>query len=329
MMSPEELHIVMRSFQTSRVILTAAELDVFTKLDQNPLSAEALSRSLGTNPRATTRVLDVLVTFGLLAKHDNTYATTELAAPLSSHHPESIRPIVLHMNFSWENWSQLTETVRLGHNPNNKSAAESKGDDLRNFIGGMHVVGRQLSKEIASAYDAGRFRCMLDIGGGSGTYTLAFLEQYPDLHAVVFDLPNVIDMARERLDKEGLLERVKLVGGDFYEDELPTGCDMTFLSAIIHQNSPDQNVDLCRKIHRALEPGGALVIRDHIMDENRTYPPQGALFALNMLVATEGGDTFTLAEVEETLAKAGFTDVRLVRRGETMDCLVEAYKKTG
>ena len=326
MMNPEELNIVMRSFQTSRVILTAAELDVFTELDQNRRTADEVARALGTDPRATTRVLDALVSFGLLSKNARTYETTQLAAPLSSRHPESIRPIVLHMNHTWDNWSQLTETVRRGHNPESKRAAEMGGDVLKSFIGGMHVVGRGLSKQIANVYDAGRFRRLLDIGGGSGTYTMAFLENYPDLRATLFDLPEVVTMARERLVKEGLLDRVTLVGGSFYRDELPSGCDMAFLSAIIHQNSPEQNLDLYRKIHRALEPGGALLIRDHIMDEDRTHPPSGALFALNMLVATEGGDTFTLAEVEDTLIEAGFENVRLVRRGEMMDCLVEARK---
>ncbi len=328
MMNPEELHIVMRSFQTSRVILTAVELDVFAELGENPKTAEDLARALSTDPRATTRVLDVLVTFGLLSKNDGEYETTPLAAPLSSRHPESIRPIVLHMNHTWDNWSQLTETVRRGHNPESKRAAEMGGDVLKSFIGGMHVVGRRLSKGIASAYDAGRFRHLLDIGGGSGTYTIAFLENYPDLRATLFDLPEVVAMARERLVEEGLLDRVTLVGGSFYRDELPSGCDLAFLSAIIHQNSPEQNLDLYRKIHRAIEPGGVVLIRDHIMDEDRTYPPQGALFALNMLVATEGGDTFTLAEMEDALMEAGFENVRLLRRGEMMDCLLEARKPT-
>jgi SAM-dependent methyltransferase len=143
---------------------------------------------------------------------------------------------------------------------------------------------------------------------------------------VLFDLKRVIPMARERLRAEGLLRRVKFVPGDFYTDELPYGCDLALLSAIIHQNSPAENLTLFRKIRRALEPGGALLIRDHIMDESRTTPPAGALFALNMLVNTDGGDTYTFPEVRKGLERAGFVDVRLLRIGERMDCLVEARK---
>lgn len=314
-----------RRFQNARVILTAAELDVFGKLQEAPATAAELAAGLGLDPRAATRLLDCLVTFGLLAKTDGRYRTTEPASFFSSAHPESLRPMLLHMSHVWRNWSHLTEAVRRGANPDRQKATEGR-ETLEAFIGAMHVNARTLARETAEAYDAGRFRSLLDIGGGSGTYTIAFLERYPRLAGVLFDLPDVIAMARERLRAEGLLERARLVPGDFYADELPPRCDLALLSAIIHQNRPEQNLALFRKVHRALAAGGALLIRDHIMDEDRTHPPAGALFALNMLVGTDGGDTYTFAEVESALVQAGFGDVRLVRRGERMDGLVEATK---
>jgi SAM-dependent methyltransferase len=315
-----------RSFQKSRVILTATELDLFTYLERHPSSAQNLARALGLDDRATTRVLDCLVTYGVLTKNDGRYELTDDSRPLSSSHPETIRPMLLHMSHMWRNWSQLTETVRIGANPLRERASEMGGDVQRSFIGAMHVIGARMSKEIARAYDASRFRRLLDIGGGSGSYTIAFLEQNPDLSAVLFDLPPVIEMAKARIEAAKLADRTTLVRGSFHEDELPTGCDLALLSAIIHQNSPEQNVALYRKIHRALEPGGVLLIRDHIMDEQRIHPPAGAAFALNMLVATDGGDTFTFSEVETTLREAGFDDVKLVREGPNMDCLVEAKR---
>jgi hypothetical protein len=154
------------------------------------------------------------------------------------------------------------------------------------------------------------------------------LERNDKLRAVLFDLPDVVEMARKHFEAEGLSDRVQVVGGNFYEDELPKGCDLALLSSIIHQNSVEQNVELYRKIHRALTVGGAVLIRDHVMDEERIHPPGATLFALNMLVATDGGDTYTYAEVEQQLLEAGFRDVRLVREGERMDCLIEAVKPT-
>jgi ubiquinone/menaquinone biosynthesis C-methylase UbiE/predicted transcriptional regulator len=311
----------------ARIILTAAELDTFTLLDGEPLTAEELAVKLKADARAVARILDCLVVFELLQKSSRRYALTGKGAFFSSRHPESVLPMLLHMNNMWDNWSRLTQTVREGKNPNLNSVINAKDEAVtRAFIGAMHVIGKSMSQKIAASYNAGSFKRLLDIGGGSGTYTIAFLEQNKYLHAVIFDLPDVIALAAERLKAQGYLERVSLVAGDFYKDELPKGCDLALLSAIIHQNSPQENLALYRKIYQALEPGGAVLIRDHIMDESRTRPPAGALFAINMLVHTTGGDTYTFKEIKEMLEQAGFQDVLLARSGERMDCLVEGRK---
>jgi predicted O-methyltransferase YrrM len=235
-------------------------------------------------------------------------------------------PMALHMNELWETWGRLTDAVTLGKNPD-WALPSQKSEKSRNaFIGAMHVVGKRLSMEIAEALDLSPYHKLLDIGGASGTYTIAFLEKNPNMKAVIFDLKSVIPFAEERLKAAGVANRVECVGGDFYTDELPEGCDLALLSAIIHQNSPEQNLELYRKIHRALAPGGTIMIRDHIMDESRTRPPAGAMFAINMLVATEGGDTYTFKEIKECLKQAGFEDIGKIRHGERMDGIVTARK---
>jgi hypothetical protein len=108
---------------------------------------------------------------------------------------------------------------------------------------------------------------------------------------------------------------------------LPGGADFAWLSAIVHQNSREQNRALYAKIYRALTAGGILVIRDIVMEASRTQPPVGALFAVNMLVGTEGGGTFTLEEFEEDLASAGFVDIELLHQDAGMDSLVRARKR--
>jgi SAM-dependent methyltransferase len=326
MVQAEEVLAQARVFTRSRVILSAAELDFFTRLEEKPATAGELAQEVGSDLRATTRVLDCLVTFGFLKKENQYYYNTETGALLSARHPETVLPMVLHLSTIWENWSHLTETIKTGRNPARRLVTEWEGEAQRAFIGAMHVAGKELSQEIAAAYDLSRFKGLLDIGGGSGTYTIAFLRQNPEMQATIFDLKAVIPLAEERLKQEGLLSRVKLVAGDFYQDELPPGCDLALLSAIIHQNSPQENLDLYGKIHRALLPGGVLLIRDHIMDEARLNPPAGAMFAINMLVNTRGGDTYTFPEVKETLEEAGFGEVKWVRSGEQMDSLVEARK---
>ena len=315
-----------RGFFKSRVILTAAELDLFTRLAKGQARADDLAKELRCDQRCLTRLLDCLVALNLLSKQDGIYQTSERGALLSAEHPETELPMVLHINGLWETWSGLTETLKTGENPRRKPVADRGKDSLKDFIGAMHVVGRSLSNEIADSYDLSPFKRLLDIGGATGTYTIAFLEKNPQMTAVLFDLPDVIPWAEERLGSEGLVGRVELVAGGFYHDELPRGCDLALLSAIIHQNSPQENLDLYGKIHGALEPGGKLLIRDHVMDPGRTFPPQGTLFAINMLVNTKGGDTYTFDEMKDTLEAAGFGEVMLVRKGERMDCLVEARK---
>jgi predicted O-methyltransferase YrrM len=314
-------------FMQSRIILTGAELDLFTLIHRGVDTAEALARKKRLNKRALTRLLDALTVQGFILKENNRYQLSPEGFFLSSDHPETLLPMALHMNELWENWSRLTDAVKLGKNPD-WALPSLKSDKSRNaFIGAMHVVGRRLSAEIGEALDLSPYRKLLDIGGASGTYTIAFLEKNPNMKAVIFDLKSVIPFAKERLNEAGITHRVELAAGDFYTDELPEGCDLALLSAIIHQNNPAQNLNLYQKIYKALLPGGTLMIRDHIMDESRTQPPGGAIFAINMLVATDGGDTYTFREVKDTLEQAGFEEIRQIRRGLNMDCIVTARKQ--
>ena len=287
------------AFMQARIMLTAADLDLFTELERKPRSAPDLAADLGLDAHATTRVLDCLVVSTLLAKAGDRYRLTIRGKPLSSLHPESILPMIQHMSTMWDNWSQLTKTLRTGKNPELKPVIGTKDEEvMRAFIGAMDVVGKDLSREIAALLDLSTYSMLLDIGGGPGTYTLAFLEKNPHMQAIIFDFPDVLALARERIGNSALAGRICYAQGDFYKDELPSGCDCALLSAIIHQNSPQENINLFRKIHAVLSPGGCLIIRDHIMDEARTSPPSGAFFAINMLVATRAGDTYTFAEVK-------------------------------
>ena len=326
MVTPQRILEDAWCFMKSRVLFTAAELDIFTKLAAFHYTAAELARDYGWDERATTRLLDCLTALGLLSKDGGRYRLAEGSETLAGNHPATILPMILHLNHIWRNWSNLTDVIREGKNDNLKKLGDWGGEVQEAFIGAMHVIGRELAEDIAASYDASRFRKLLDIGGASGTYTMAFLRRNPQMRAVLFDFAPVLTLAKQRLASEGFLERVELAAGDFYTDELPGGCDLALLSAIIHQNSPAQNVALYEKIYRALVPGGVVLIRDHIMDETRTQPPTGAMFALNMLVNTTAGDTYTLAEVQEQLQAGGFTEVRLLRAGERMDCLVEARK---
>jgi SAM-dependent methyltransferase len=326
-MNPQTILELGREFMKPRIFLTAAELDVFTAIAKEPLTADEVASRLEVSPRGIALLLDALVPMGLLEKQDGRYSCpAEVAAALSSDSPTSVLAIVRLSAGGWRRWSDLTEIVRRG-----KTEARSPmfGDDRREqatFIRAMDVIASRLAPAIAAAVDPGDAKRLLDVGGALGTYTQAFLEAAPGLRATLFDLSPVVQMAQERFQGGDLAERISFVAGDFYEDELPAGHDLALLSAIIHQNSPEQNIELYGKVGRALEPGGRLVIRDHVMNPEHTQPASGTLFAINMLVGTAGGSTYSFDEIRQDLEAAGFTRVRLLQTGERMDGLVEAFK---
>ncbi len=316
-----------RNFMESRLLLSGAELDLFTLLTPKPLSAQEITTRLQVDPRGITILLDALSAMGLLTKREGTYqCPPSISTLLSSDAPESILPMVLHMAAVWKRWSFLTDIARGSQQPGLQVSLSQRIDEIRAFIGAMHVIASPLAPRIVAAVRPSSSRALLDVGGAMGTYTVAFLEAVPEMKATLFDRPEVIEIAHPFLKRVGLLHRLTLVAGDFYQDEFPKGHDLAFVSAIIHQNSPEQNLNLFRKAFQSLNSGGRIIIRDHVMDPDRTRPIDGAIFAVNMLVATTGGNTYTLDEIRAGLTRAGFVNIRLLQPGEHMDALVEASK---
>lgn len=323
-LSAESIQHIARGFSKARVLLTAVELDIFTLLAETPLSAVEVVKKLKSDLRATTIFLDALAAMDLLKKESGKYLTDPTLAPLLTvNSDESILPSLMHTAHLWKTWSQLTETV-LGYDPASRPGTSSE-DWTKAFIGAMHVRALRDAPELVEAIDPGTAQNLIDVGGGSGSYTIGFLKTISGMRATIFDLPEVILMARERITEEGLTDRVTLVPGDFNEDHLPGGHDLALLSAIIHQNSHEQNVALYKKVHDALEPGGRIIVRDYTMSSDRTHPASGAMFAINMLVNTESGNSYTFEEIKSGLEEAGFKRVKLLQESE-MSSLVEGFK---
>ena len=315
-----------RGFMASRILLSGAELDLFTLLAQEPLTAEEIAAATKTGLRGIVILLDALSALGFLSKKDGRYQVEpSVASLLSATASDSILPMVLHMATVWQNWSQITDIVLGKTTPGLKAKGALAEGNRKAFIGAMHVVASKTAPEVVAAINPGKARRLLDVGGGSGTYTLAMLSAKPEMRATLFDLPPIIEMARDRVQSADMLERVELVAGDFYIDELPPGHDLALLSAIIHQSSYEQNEALYGKVYRALDAGGRIVIRDHVMSADRTQPLQGALFAVNMLAGTEGGRTYTFDEIKEGLTAVGFRRINLIQTKD-MFSLVEGFK---
>ena len=291
------------------------------------MTAERLAGKIAADPRATAVLLDALVALELLVKKGSQYEVPpDVAELLTGDSPVNVLAAVRHQGNCLRRWDQLARVVQTGQPARREPSIRGEAGDCESFISAMNSFSGPMVLQVVERLSPLRFQRLLDIGGASGTWTIAFLRAVPEATAVLFDLPQVMPLARDRLARAGLADRVSLVAGDFDTDDLPGGADFAWLSAIAHQNSREQNRLLYRKICSALAAEGTLVIRDIVMNVTKTQPPAGALFAVNMLVATEGGGTFTFDEFAQDLTASGFTDIELVHQGQAMDSLVRARK---
>ncbi len=325
----EKLLKITGMFVKPRILITAAQLDLFSILENSPRDVESLSHEKGWNSRALTILMDALTALEVISKRgDGRYhIDPSVAGLLSKDRDDTILPMVLHRGSMWESWSYLTEIVRSGHAAGIKDVDAKSDEDMESFIGAMHVVGRHLAQKIANSIDLSRFSRMLDVGGGSGVYTMAFLKVAPHMSAMLFDLPRVVEIARTRLTEEGFIDRVELVSGDYNTDQLPGGHDLVLLSAIIHINSREGNQTLFKRAFESLTTGGSILIRDYFMDASRTSSVEGAIFAVNMLAATPEGNTYTFEEVKDDLETAGFVNIQMIHEGgDRMDQVLAAEK---
>lgn len=308
-MSPEQLAAAVAGFRQSRLILTAVELGVFTALRDGARSSSAIATALGTEPRATDRLMNALAAIGLLGKAEGAFTNTTVAARHLVRGVQGYMGNIEHSIHLWDFWSHLTEAVRTGTVADRVRLVE-RGEEWREaFMAAMHYRARTQAPADINLIDFHDAVRVLDVGGGTGAYAMAMMHVKRDLSATVFDLPGIVPITRRYITEAGFDGRIEAVAGDYHTDSLPGGYDIVFLSAIVHSNSDGENARLIRKCADACNPGGCVIVQDFIMDDDRVTPPHGALFAINMLVATEAGDTFTEAEVRAWMHAADLTAI--------------------
>lgn len=322
-----ELLEMAAGFQPACVLGVAAELNLFTVLDSQALTAEELAERLEADRRGLTILLDATAALRILEKQDGRYRVPEELRPLlAGTGPDSILPMIWHRMNTLRGWSMLAWTVRAGLPAPRPASIRGAEADAAAFVAAMHIASGPVADALVARIGPPPFRHLLDVGGASGTWTLAFLRARPGASATIFDRPHAIAQARQRIAGTEFAGRVAFAPGDFSADELPGGADLAWVSAIVHQHSRAHNRDLFAKVSRALEPEGAIAIRDVVMTADRTRPLAGALFAVNMLANTATGGTFTFAELAEDLQAAGFREPRLAVQDDAMNSVVIAAK---
>lgn len=307
---PDDVNEMIRGFMPSRAILTALELDVFTAIGDGG-TVKQIAAKIQSAVRATEMLLNALVSLNLLEKHDGVYRNTPVAARFFVEGtPDSARMAQLHIANLWMRWSSLTEAVQAG------TAVVPRANNgwVKSFIAAMDHIARGRARAVVQAVEVNGSEQMLDLGGGSGAYSIAFAKAAPGLHSEIVDSPEVLALAQDYVRKAGLADRISTRPGDMLSVPLEAGkYDLVLLSAICHMFSPEENKQLFERAYAALAPKGRLVVSDFILEADKTAPRFAALFALNMLVGTRAGSSYSEPEYAAWLKAAGFAESKRVR----------------
>ncbi len=289
----------------------AVKLDLFTALSACPFTAAKLAELVGCDERGLGMLLHALTAMGLLERIDDSFTVAGISAEfLSKTSPRYLGHIILHHHYLMSSWSHLDESVRSGAPIRGRYSHGDEEDMRESFEMGMFDLAMQLAPRIVPQLDLGGRRRLLDLGGGPGTYAIHFCQHNPGLSAVVFDLPSTRPFAEQTIARFNLSERIDFVAGDFLAEPLQGPYDVAWLSHILHAQSLEECAVVVRRTKEALVQGGMILIQEFILDEGLDGPVFPALFSLNMLLGTKGGQSYSWGQLEALLSDAGFRDLR-------------------
>lgn len=317
---PDRLNGMIRGFMPSRCILTALELDIFTAVGEGA-TAEQIAAKINASVRGTGVLLNALAALGVLSKSGDKYRNTpETARFLVQGSKDSQWSGLLHSVNLWHRWSTLTDAVRSGTClPIDRAGTP---DWTRNFIAGMHCNAADRAALVVKALGTTGVRRILDLGGGSGVYSIAFAQASTDVQCEILDLAEVVPLSAKYIRSAGVSAQVTLRTGDMLHDNFGSGYDLVMLNAICHMFSEEQNRDLFRRARQALAPNGRLAVQEFILNPDKTGPLHAALFSVNMLVGTEAGASYSQQEYTAWMQAAGFSKISRIDLPGPSDLIV-------
>jgi (2Fe-2S) ferredoxin/SAM-dependent methyltransferase len=323
---PDRLDQLIRGYMPSRCLLTALELDIFSAVGEGG-SAAQIGTKIHANARAVSMLLNALVALGLLSKSGDDYKNTpESARFFVQGSKDNHRNGLLHLANIWHRWSTLTDAVRRGTRiPIDR---DNSPEWTRDFIASMQRNAKDRAPVVVKTLGTAGVRRILDLGGGSGAYSIAFAKTSPQVQCEVLDLPEVVPLTAEYVSQAGVSAQVRLRTGDMLRDDFGSGYDIIMLNAICHMFSEEQNRDLFRRARQALAADGRLVVQDFILNPDKTGPQHAALFSLNMLVGTDAGASYSELEYACWMKAAGFSQVSLINLPGPSDLIVGLVKSS-
>jgi len=312
-------------FWSFKTLAAALELGVFTLLsDGRESTADDVATVLCLDERPTDLLLTACTALGLLDKHGPRYRNSALAEEFLVPGTDRYFGGVVRFNDqAYPAWHRLTDALRenrpLTWNPESQKSLFSSGDPVFTnlFWEGMHSLSAATARALGDVHDFAGHRRVLDVGGGSGAFLIELCRRHPGLTGTLYDLPHVVEFARAKVDAAGVGAAVTTVPGDFLRDAtLPAGHDVILLSMILHDWDEPTGRELLRKCHRALAPGGVLLVCELFVNPERTGPVGAALMGMSMLVETHSGRNYAEDEYLAWVHDAGFTDTE-IRRFDT------------
>jgi len=309
---------LLEAFRRSKTMFAAVSLGVFDALQPGPRALADLAADLPADADALQRLLDACVGLQLLERSGPNYANTPTAAAFLT--KTSPRRLTGYINYSndvmWRLWTHLEDAVREGTHRWQQAYGWDgpifshffRTDEARReFLMGMHGFGLISSPQVVGAFSLGQFTRLVDLGGATGHLAIAACERYPGLRGIVFDLADAVPLAREMVAASSVADRIDVVAGDFFVDPLPPG-DVYALGRILHDWTEAKILTLLRRIHAALPVGGAVLVAEKLLNDERSGPRWAQMQSLNMLTCTEGKER-TLGEYKALLERAGFSSI--------------------
>ncbi len=323
--TPKKIMKVGFGFSSSKALLTAVKLGLFTNLAQNPLSAEEIRKEFNLDGRGLYDWLDALVALGFLEreglKENAIYSNSQDSDRFLDQNKRGYIGGILEManDRLYPFWSDLEEALRTG-NPQNEIKHEDTDffeilyedeDRLRQMTRAMAGIQMGNFKALVNKFDFSQYNTLCDMGGADGELSLQVASRHDHMECVTYDLPKVASIAEEKIKKWGLEDRVKSVAGDFWEEGFPEA-DVITMGNILHDWGLDKKLTLLEKAYSSLPEDGACIVIENIIDNDRSENVFGLTMSLNMLIETRNGFDFTSREIKEWARKTGFSSTEII-----------------
>lgn len=314
--TPDAIMQLGLAFWGSKALLSAVELDLFSTLAAGPLTAETLIAMLGLQSRGTADWLDALVSLGMLERAGGAYANTAATGLFLDRAKPTYLGGMLEMANArlYPFWGSLTEALRTGRPQNEAKSGQDffaalyqDPDRLRQFLHAMTGLNMGAAHAIAETFPWARYHTVIDVGTAEGNLPVQLALRHPHLSCGGFDLPAAGPAFDDYVAAHGLTGRLRFYPGDFFADPLPPA-DVLIFGLILHDWSLQEKLTLLRKAHDALPDGGAVIVYDAIIDDDRRANTFGLLMSVNMLIETQAGADYTAADCRAWLADTGYRD---------------------